>query len=103
MQGFSQPLLHACIRDDAAIAPLEVLRIQQLHRSAACIMAFSGTLRHLVLPDLALPGTCWELPAVVATLKQLQVSAGRSLFLQHSLLGLANSDMQRPRSLGFVN
>lgn len=97
VQVGSQPLLYACIRDDAVIAPLEVLRIERLNHSPACILAFPGTLRHLVLPALS-PWSAQELPVVVAALTQLQVPAVCSLFLRHCLLGRANSDVQRPRS-----
>ena len=83
----------ACIRDDVAIAPLEVLRLKQLDHNPACILAFSGTLRHLVLPRMTLRGAR-ELPAVVAALTLLQVPAGRSPSLRHSLLAITNSDLQ---------
>ncbi len=89
MQGGSHPLLYACIRDGAAIASLEVLLIRRLDRSPAGILAFSTTLRHLVLPDLTLRGAR-ELTSVVAALTLLQASASWLLplpNLRHSLLG----------------
>ncbi len=97
MQGGPQPLLHACIRDDVAIAPLEVLRIKQLDHSSVCILAFSGTLKHLVLPGLTLRAA-GELPAVVAALTLLQVPPGCSPFLRQNLLRRANFDLQCARS-----
>ncbi len=96
MQGGAQALLQACTRDDVAIAPLEVLRIEHLNHRSACIVAFSGTLKHLVLPHLTIRGA-QELLAVVAALMLLQ-PASRSPFLQYSLLRLANSDLQWNRS-----
>ena len=96
MQVAPQPLLHACIRDDAAAAPLEVLRIKQLNYWPACITMFSGTLRHLVLPKVTRLGA-WELPAVVVALTLLQVPTGLPPLLQPSLLGRANVDLQWPR------
>ena len=106
MQAAPQPLLHACIREDAATAPLEVLRIKRLNHRPACILMFSGTLRHLVLPEVTRRGAR-ELPAVVAALMLLQVPADPppppppappSLSAGHFLLGRANLDLHWPRS-----
>lgn len=97
MQGGSQALLQACIRDDAAIAPLEVLRIPQLSHSPACISVFYGTLRHLVLPDLSLQVT-QGLPAVVAALTRLQVGASWPPPVSAALLAwMRHCYLQRPR------
>ena len=99
MQAAPQPLLHACIRDYAATAPLEVLRIQRLDHQPACIFMFSGTLRHLVLPEVT-QGGARELPAVVAALTLLQVPADPPTPPRHCLptLGRANLDLQWLRS-----
>lgn len=85
-QGGPPALLQACIRGDVAIAPVEVLRIKHLNHSPTCILAFFGTMKHLVLPKLkhCIPGLL-ELPAVVAALTLLQVPPGRSS-LRHYLL-----------------
>lgn len=83
--GPLQPLLRACSRYGAATAPLEVLRIQRPDHSLTCIRAFSGTLRHLILPEVPEP-VAGKLPAVVATLTGLQVPAGRAPHLRHPLL-----------------
>lgn len=96
-QGAQQPLLHACIRDDVAIAPLEVLRIPRLNQSQACVAAFAGTLRHLVVPELTLRGAR-KLPAVVAALTLLQVPAGRSPSRLRDLLERDNYGLQWTRS-----
>lgn len=71
MQASLQPLLQACIRDGAATAPLEVLRIQKLDRSMKCIGTFSGTLMHLILPGSSVLGR----HDVVVALTGLQVPA----------------------------
>lgn len=66
-------------------APLEVLRIQRPDHSLTCIRAFSGTLRHLIMPEVPEP-VAGKLPAMVATLTGLQVPAGRAPQLRHPLL-----------------
>ena len=97
MQGGPQSLLHGCIRDGTAIAPLEVLRIKRLRYSPASTSAFAGTLRHLVLHEMRRPGAP-ELPAVVAALTLLQVPAGPYPSLWHPLLERVHAELQWPRS-----
>lgn len=53
-------------------APLEALRIHGLEPSVCLLTQFSGTLRHLVLPDLSLNGV-YALRPVLTNLPLLEV------------------------------
>ena len=75
-QADCQTLLSACIDGTGgrSTSPLGVLRIQQLQQSLSVIAPFSGTLRHLILPELT-GSAIVKLPAVVTALTGLQVHA----------------------------
>jgi len=66
----------------AAAAPLEALRVSRLQQSVYCFTAFSGTLRHSVLPNLP-----WYTAVVLSDeiigLKALQA---RTCFLSTALV-----------------
>ena len=83
MQVVCQTLLSACIAGigGRSIAPLGVLRIQRLQQSLGAIAAFSGTLKHLILPELT-GSAVLKLPAVVAALTGLQARSACLVYAQ---------------------